>query len=37
MILLLYRRLLWRTGYIDKNTPLTLYHLLILGEHEMTF
>ena len=36
-MILLYRRLLWRTGDIVKKIPITLYHRLIPGELEMTF
>ena len=35
-MILLYRRLLWRTGDIAKKIPITLYHRLLPGEHEMT-
>ena len=37
-MILLYRRLLWRTGDVVKKIPITLYHRLTSGEHdEMTF
>ena len=36
-MILLYRRLLWRTGDNAKKIATTLYHPLIPGEHEMTF
>ena len=36
-IILLYRRLLWRTGDIVKKIPITLYHPLVPGEHEIAF
>ena len=35
--ILLYRRLLWRTGDIVKKIPITLYHRLILGERHDIF
>ena len=36
-MILLHRRLLWRTGDIVKKIPITLYHRLIPGEREMIF
>ena len=36
-MILLYRRLLWRTGDIVKKIPINLFHRLIPGEHEMIF
>ena len=36
-MILLYRRLLWRTGDIFKNIPITLYHRFIPGEYEKDF
>ena len=34
-MILLYRRLLSRTGDIVKKTPITLYRRVLPGEHEM--
>ena len=36
-MILLYRRLLWRTGDTVKKIPITQYHRLIPSEHEMAF
>ena len=36
-MILLCRRLLWRTGHIVKKIPVSMYHRLIPGEHEMAF
>ena len=33
----LYCRLLWCTGDVGKKTPITMFHRLIHGEHELAF
>ena len=34
-MILLHRRLLWRTGYIVEKIPIALFRRLIPGEHKM--